>query len=420
MQREAAGTLPGPRARYLVIQLARFGDLIQTKRLLVSLMACGEVHLLVDRSLTALARLAFPGVRVHGIAAHGIHGPAILGLVHDDLQELQAHQFHRIYNLNYSGLNFALASLFPVDQVRGYRLDQGQRVVDAWPAQAMRWTKVRTTRGLNLVDVWGLYADQPVEPERVNPAASAGGIGLGVVMAGQNARRSLPPRVLAPLVHAASKRIGHGPILFLGAGAERRAAAELRAALPGSLRGAVRDLVGKTSWADLFEVVGGLGLLLSPDTGTMHLAAHLGVPVMAFFLSSAWCHETGPYGTGHLVLQAMATCAPCLETGSCPNGVLCRNVFSEPGLLRYVSGQDVAQFPPHVAAMASTVDSLGVCFRPDAGIDPFMEERQSFRAAVARIAGIPGPAPCSVPLDESWIQERDWMLPQTLRGRANE
>ncbi|NLW80901.1 MAG: glycosyltransferase family 9 protein, partial [Desulfovibrionales bacterium] len=217
MQHEDAGNPSGPLARYLVIQLARFGDLIQTKRLLVSLMACGEVHLLVDRSLMALARLAFPGVRVHGIAAHGIHGPAILGLVRDDLQELQADQFHRIYNLNYSGLNFALAGLFPVGQVRGYRLDQGQRVVDAWPAQAMRWTKVRTTRGLNLVDVWGLYADQPVDPERVNPAASSRGPGLGVVMAGQNARRSLPPRVLAPLVHAARQRIGHGPILLLGA-----------------------------------------------------------------------------------------------------------------------------------------------------------------------------------------------------------
>ena len=36
-----------------------------------------------------------------------------------------------------------------------------------------------------------------------------------------------------------------------------------------------------------------LDVLLTPDTGIMHLAAHLGVPVFAFFLSSAWCHETG-------------------------------------------------------------------------------------------------------------------------------
>ena len=55
--------------RYLVIQLARFGDLLQTKRLLRSLQADGEVHLLVDDSLKSLAHIVYPGIEVHGIAA---------------------------------------------------------------------------------------------------------------------------------------------------------------------------------------------------------------------------------------------------------------------------------------------------------------------------------------------------------------
>jgi ADP-heptose:LPS heptosyltransferase len=410
---------PSGRPAHLVIQLARFGDLIQTRRLVLSLQAAGETHLLVDRSLAALARLVYPGVHVHGLAAHGTHGPDIFGLVHGDLAPLSETGFHRVYNLNFSGLNFALAAMFEAGTVRGYRLEAGQRLVDSWPALVMRWTRSRAAGGLNLVDVWGLYAEQPLAPEAVNPAARPRGGGLGVVMAGQNARRSLPAPVLAPLVLAARARVGGGPILLLGAGNERRAARELAALLPASLRGEVRDLVGQTGWKELHDVVGGLDLLLSPDTGTMHLAASLGVPVLAFFLSSAWCHETGPYGAGHHVLQATAACAPCLETAPCPHGVACRSPFADPAVLRLASGK-TDRAAEGCALMASGFDALGATFTALAGDDPHALQRRRFRSMAAAYAGVAMAAEGEPVTDESWIQERDWMLPQTLRGRAHD
>jgi ADP-heptose:LPS heptosyltransferase len=418
MNNDESGTASG-RPAHLVIQLARFGDLIQTRRLVLSLQAAGETHLLVDRSLLPLVRLVYPGVHVHGIAAHGTHGPDILGPVHADLAPLSGVGFHRVYNLNFSGPNFALAAMFEPESVRGYRLEAGQRLVDSWPAQVMRWTRSRAMAGLNLVDVWGLYAEQPLAPEAVNPAARPRGGGLGVVMAGQNARRSLPAPVLAPLVLAARARVGGGPILLLGAGNERRAAKELAALLPAALRGEVRDLVGRTGWKELHDVVGGLDLLLSPDTGTMHLAASLGVPVLAFFLSSAWCHETGPYGAGHLVLQATAECAPCLETAPCPHGVACRSPFADPAVLRLASGR-TDRGAGGCALMASGFDGLGATFTAVAGGDPHALQRRRFRAMVAAYAGVAMPTEGEPVTDEFWIQERDWMLPQTLRGRAHD
>ena len=414
------GSHSGNAPAFLVIQLARFGDLVQTGRLIASLREEGSVHLLVDRSLADLARLVHPGVTVHGLAAHGTHGPDILGPAFEDLAAMAGHRFRRVYNLNFSGQSFALSTLFPPDTVRGYRLEAGQRLVDSWPAQVMRWTRSRVATGLNLVDAWGLYADQPVAPERVNPPASPRGGGLGVVMAGQNARRSLPADVLAPLVQAAMGRVGRGPVTLLGAGAERRAARELTALLPAALRGQVRDLVGRTGWRELMDVVGGLDLVLTPDTGTMHLAAHLGVPVLAFFLSSAWCHETGPYGRGHLVLQAVPDCAPCLETEPCPHGVLCRRVFADPGVLRFVGGRADRGLPGGCAAMASDFDGLGLTFTAVAGRDPYAAGRRAFRASAAAYAGVAAPGGWKPVTDESWIRERDWMLPQNLRGRVHE
>ncbi len=406
--------------KYLVIQLARFGDLLQTKRLLRSLQVDGEVHLLVDDSLKSLARIIYPGIEVHGIAAHGTHGPDILARVHEDLGGIMDLDFHRVYNLNFSGPSFALAGMFPCSSVRGYRSHQGQRLIDSWPDQVMRWTRARALTGLNLVDVWGLYAEQPVLPELVNPDAAPRGGGIGVVMAGQNARRSLPAGMLAPLVQAAAGRVGHGPIYLLGSGAERRAAKELTALLPASLRGEVRDLVGRTGWQELHDAVGGLDLLVSPDTGTMHLAAHLGVPVLAFFLSSAWCHETGPYGRGHLVLQATKDCAPCLETTPCPHDAACRRVFGDPSVLRHVSGHTSRELAPGCAVMSSGFDGLGLTFVAVAGADPGAARRKAFRAMAAAYAGVSMPEGAELAPEETWMRERDWMLPQTLRGRAHD
>ena len=56
---------------FLVIQLARFGDLVQTKRLIRTLCARGETHLCVDAGLRDLAALLYPEAVIHAIPVHG-------------------------------------------------------------------------------------------------------------------------------------------------------------------------------------------------------------------------------------------------------------------------------------------------------------------------------------------------------------
>ena len=53
--------------------------------------------------------------------------------------------------------------------------------------------------------------------------------------------------------------------------------------------------------------------MIGGDTGTLHLAAALGTRVVGLYMGTASCHETGPYGDGHYVLQAYAPCSPCNE-----------------------------------------------------------------------------------------------------------
>lgn len=77
-----------------------------------------------------------------------------------------------------------------------------------------------------------------------------------------------------------------------------------------------RNLIGQTTLTTLMQRLQEFDLLLTNDTGTMHLAATLGVPVVAIFGSTepAW---TGPAGPGHTVLRHHVPCSPCFHR-ECP------------------------------------------------------------------------------------------------------
>ena len=54
-----------------------------------------------------------------------------------------------------------------------------------------------------------------------------------------------------------------------------------------------------------------LRLLLTNDSGPMHLAAALGTPLVAVFGSTDWT-ETAPFAARARVVRADTECAPCL------------------------------------------------------------------------------------------------------------
>jgi heptosyltransferase-2 len=84
---------------------------------------------------------------------------------------------------------------------------------------------------------------------------------------------------------------------------------------------AATNLAGKTSLAGLVRELQRCQLLLTNDTGTMHLAAHLGVPTVAIFGSTEPA-LTGPVGEGHLVIRHQVECSPCFLR-TCPIDFRC-------------------------------------------------------------------------------------------------
>lgn len=424
-------------AQYLVIQLARFGDIVQTKRLMLTLLAQGTVHLCVDASLAELARMVYPTAQVYSVLAHG--SPQGQAFVHNTavFARLEAMCFDKVYNLNHSGLNLALARLFAPDSVCGYAMYDGQAVHSPWVRMAFGWTEERRLAPLNLADFWAYFAPEPVPPSAVNPVAQGQGRGLGVVLAGRESRRSLPPHVLGPCVYAAFEALGGVPIYLFGTAAEKPLARQLLRHLPGVALDKVHNLAGRTQWQDLAQALTGLDALLTPDTGTMHLAAHLGVPVRAFFLSSAWCFETGPYGLGHRLWQAHTECVPCLESAPCVLHTACGQPFAGAAFLRSVARhvgadslgkgrqqewlREAASPLQEVMLVRSTLDALGTNWQKvDATVlsgtldDAFAPRREALRLLLQEYvqAGQPNASGCACypELVEKLYAESEWLL----------
>lgn len=408
----------------LVIQLARFGDLVQTKRLLLSLAQESDtrVHLCVDRSLAGLARLLYPFAEIHTLAAHLGDGreAEVLASARESFARLRAYDFADVYVLNFSPLAFACASLFEPEQLRGYARVRGQDMRGRLASLAFTLMRDRRFSPINLADLWAFFHAAPIAPERVNPIPRAAGTGrVGIVMAGRASRRSLPPRELALCVQAVFQARGGPALICIGSGGERALARRLARELPPKTARMLDDQTGRTALTDLPELLQSLDTLITPDTGAMHLAAHLGVPVQAFFLSSAWCWETGPYGFGHTVWQALTPCAPCLESAPCTKKLLCLPPFADPAFLAHLAGKHAPSWPEGLLGCVSMIDDLGVTYKGVDGDDSYQDARRELRNGLSGLLRPEesGPTPFMRPeLAEFLFRESDWMLPGNWPG----
>src|SRR4029077_15654610 len=86
--------------------------------------------------------------------------------------------------------------------------------------------------------------------------------------------------------------------------------------------------IGQTSLDQLIEELRRCRLVLTKDTGTMPLAAVVGVPVLAVFGSTEPA-LTRPLGNGHVIFRHHVECSPCFLR-ECPIDFRCMKAVSVP------------------------------------------------------------------------------------------
>jgi lipopolysaccharide heptosyltransferase I len=101
---------------------------------------------------------------------------------------------------------------------------------------------------------------------------------------------------------------GYGAVVMVGGPDERADVAAVR----GMMKTPAVDLSGATTVGLLPALLSRAALLITNDSGPMHIAAAVGTPLVAMFGPTS-AVRTGPYGMGHSVLTGNVPCRPCFS-----------------------------------------------------------------------------------------------------------
>ena len=161
--------------------------------------------------------------------------------------------------------------------------------------------------------------------------ATKGMAGLSLPLLGLNPgaeygpAKRWPPENFVAATRQVSRRLGPCLWLLFGGVGDWRLCHEITQAMGDR----AINLAGRTSLRDLMGLLKLCRVLLTNDTGPMHLAAALGTPVVVPFGSTSWA-LTGPGVPGdslHRFLTVSSPCAPCFRR-TCPIDFRCMTRLS--------------------------------------------------------------------------------------------
>lgn len=335
--------------RTLVINLTRFGDLLQTQPVISGLKAEGyEVGLVCLENFASAA-----GLLRDVDAVYGLPGAALLSGLDSDWRaslNLFAQWMDVLKDFNASQV-VNLTSTLPARllarqldlPIKGYGVDEFGFALNAtpWAAFMQATAKNRESSPFNLVDLFwkvsGLgdgervyrLAPPPVEARQQMAAFLAeekpeGAEGFIAMQLGASADfRRWPVEYFAAVADRVWEERRICPVL-LGTSGEQELADRFRQACHAP----AIVLTGRTSLTQLAAALKHMRMLVTNDTGTMHLAAGLGVPICALFLATAQPWDTGPYIEGALCMEPDMPCHPCGFDVTCQQSYACRRAVT--------------------------------------------------------------------------------------------
>ncbi len=325
----------------LVINITRMGDLVQMGTLLARLRdewPGVAVDLVVDRQFAPVASM-LNGLR--DIIAYDFHTliEESRACVKDTVRlyqevaswanELHERRYDRIINLTFNRPSALMADYVGATDIRGARSawDGGTVVDNPWMAYFTDIHQVRRINRFNLVDVYAMGGSGPGSFAPLSVAAPTEstdwamrflsspngqeGEWIAVQAGASDVMKAWRPQHFGVTLARFSKH-WDGGILFIGSPSEQDTIAHvIRTYREAGGRSAIKNVAGQTTLAQLVALLARCRLLLTNDTGPMHLAVGVQTPVIDLSVGHVDFQETGPYGPGHWVLQPDLECAPC-------------------------------------------------------------------------------------------------------------
>src|SRR5574340_1138714 len=325
----------------LLINITRMGDLVQMGTLLQRLQQewpGAAVDLVVDRRFAAVANL-LPHLRQ--IVTYDFHGLVdesraqtkdVVTLYREMIgwsAPLIEARYDRIVNLTFNRRSGFLTSYVGAKDIRGIAAPKDGDVVihNPWMAYLTDVHNQRRFNHFNLVDIYALGGSGPgpFVPLSLNVPPSAeqwageflsshGGDRvpwIAVQVGASDPIKAWRPELFGQTLAACSRQTTVGYV-FIGTEEERNAIATAqRIYRQAGGTGPLCDAIGRTTLPQLTALLKRCRLLLTNDTGPMHLAVGVGTPVVDLSVGHVDFRETGPYGPGHWIVQPDMACAPC-------------------------------------------------------------------------------------------------------------
>jgi len=386
------------KSNVLLVNITRLGDMLQATPTIAGLKAenpdC-KVTVLVEKQFESVCHF-IPnvdhvkaldlGMTVRSLAREQDGIIDAFEYVTDFVKDLRAQNFDYCLNMSSSAYTALLLRLIGIEKNGGWTSDdEGYRVIESDWAKLFATSVFHQNRqynSLNLVDVFRCSADVEQHPKqlliKVEPEASdharavlaeAKFTNTGPLIAVQagasQEKRQWSPQLFVRLVKTLVEK-HNARVVLTGTTKELSI---LNPIVEGVGNPNVFIAAGKTTIPQLAALLKECNILVTGDTGTMHMSVAVGTPVVAMFLASAFGFETGPYSEGNLILQPVIGCGPCNPNKPCA-GLECHDTMS-PELIaeltvRRLAGQ-VTEVPKELADPSQVVvyrsffDAYGFC-----------------------------------------------------------
>jgi ADP-heptose:LPS heptosyltransferase len=299
---------------FLVIQLARLGDLMQSIPLLRAIRAANPT----SRIILATAIKPPPFV-LQIISEYLLVEPAdhfakskdsdlLLSMLRETLDTVKyfadCNTVDILINLNDEEISRSLSRLIPAKIKYGFT--DSENTFSRW-MHAVAGSKQNSKLNVSEMFCAAMPETQPI-PATYNRRGSKR---IVIHPGSGDPSRSLSPEFWASLIMELSE-CGKGFSSLLS-GSEREFAfnEKILDMIPSDID--VCNIAGKTEIDALEELMKSTDLLIAQDTGVLHLAAQLNCPVLGMYHGSARINETGPFQSGANVIQIKADCFPCVE-----------------------------------------------------------------------------------------------------------
>jgi ADP-heptose:LPS heptosyltransferase len=336
--------------RILVIQLCRLGDLLQTTPMLRGLRRMHPGAHVTLMALDGFSRTPVPARLFDTLAvfpfdsvAAEMHArdswPQAVRTMRSFVQSLGEEPFDLVLNVTGNEVANLLSAIIPSREVRGGLVASDRTRVVRHPWMTYFWSSLlaREAGAVNLVDLFSRVAEVPVDDEglEMDVPASAHeaaakwladrghhrGPFVALQLGASEDRKRWQPEQFAAMANRLPARLG--PVIFVGSAAEGHLAARAIARLDRPYF----DATGATSLTELAALLSRASLLVTNDTGTMHVATAMGTRILDLSTGPVFVHETGPYAVGSIAVEPSSGCFPCAAGAVCRH-LTCRDDFT--------------------------------------------------------------------------------------------